>query len=232
MENREILKSQKNQLYQLIGNYALEPANFDWSKVESEFYSFFVSKISYRGTPFFFIFDRKEFEDLAFVPEVPYCKYSPSDSDMVNSEFCNNGWEEIFQLFKKWLRNLNREIQETDLWGDMLKYQSQLSLSVPDTSKDEPISCAEYEMIEDRVVNFFEEIKKQYTLTQEQIKLLNKNQSILLDMAKKQTYQAWMYATIGVIATMVMSIPSIQEDMGRFSDLVKLFFGHIIHLIK
>ena len=141
-------------------------------------------------------------------------------------------WKEQLKDFRKWLKLIKREMEEPDLWEDMLKFQSNLSSSIPDINKDESISYAEYEMIEDRVVNFFEEVKKQYTLTEDEIELLNKKMDILIESAKSQKSQVWVHTAIGVLFAITMAIPSIQEGMESFKELVKQVFGKVIHLLS
>lgn len=216
-----LTKSQKNRVFREIVNMGIDPIHFDWHTIEED------NRVQYslvlKNDVYCYLFESYE-DDL-------YVSYYYNLLKKQEEHISFPDWDEQIEDFVKWLIMIKPEVNEPDLWADMLKYQSQLSFSVPATGRNEKISYTEYEDIEDRVVRFFEAIKKQYDLTQEEIKLLNHKQESVLNAAKSQKSQDWMYLVVGVFMTIVMGIPSIQQDMETFKRLIEEFFGGIIHLL-
>lgn len=128
-----LLKSQKNQVFKILQEAGLEPANFSWVETTSVWGSdILISRLNYRGGHFYFKFDFSFSRWVdGFIPKTHHCEFSPGDGLPISDEYPDNR-----QLQKgyvhKWADYLKREIEAPDLWAEMEKYKTSISLTLPE----------------------------------------------------------------------------------------------------
>jgi len=108
MQMLTILKSQQNEVLKLIQGFKLDLARFKWSVEPSvATKDLAVSRLSYRGTEFFFQFGYKERKEFAIL--------SPDTDKLVDLQYPGS-WDSQKRYCLIWLGYLQREMNEPDLW--------------------------------------------------------------------------------------------------------------------
>ena len=115
MGNRTLLSSQKDQVVKVIQSVGIDPSNFQWLEVDSKDSivvspdwsrsSDRVSKIIYRTTAFYFLFDLQK--------GVHYAEFSPGKEELMQSAYPVS-WEGQLGYVRSWLEYLKRKINERD----------------------------------------------------------------------------------------------------------------------
>ena len=110
-----LLKSQKNEVFKLITEFKLDPFNFNWVTVPSQRTNgLIISKLEYLNSNFYFLFD--------FQIDKHFSIFSPGKEQRI--EYQNPGsWRIQLEYFISWLKYLEREIDQPDLWARLKNYQ-------------------------------------------------------------------------------------------------------------
>jgi hypothetical protein len=132
---------------------------------------------------------------------------------------------------REWLGYLKREIEAPDLWAEMGKYKTSVSLALPAQLLNEPISASEAEEIAEKIEILAEKIEQQFQLTSEQDKFVRNRLNYLAEAAKRQRSSDWVHTSIGVFVTIAMSLALAPERAKELWLLFKVILGGFIHLI-
>ena len=133
----ELMRSQKNALFETIKQVGLDPSGFEWQTVGShQDPSERVSKIRHRDTDYYFIFE----ENFGAV-------YAPGEysSHAVSVHRGSSGAQR--GTFRKRLSYLHREISQPDLWAEMSKYQLLAEEQLSPETSNEPFTAYQVERI-------------------------------------------------------------------------------------
>jgi hypothetical protein len=229
----ELLKSQKNVVFEVIQANGLEPADFSWGigkyKVPSDDiltrglidHEYEVPRLTYKNSQFFFQF--------GLYKGGHHCTYSPGSNKPVHQEF-SLSWSSIINRVVRWLNNLKRENEAPDLWAEMGKYKTSVSLTLPEQVLNEPISAYEAERIADKLQELANKIEELFQLTKEQNQFVRSKLTYLADAAKRQRSIDWVHTSIGVFATIAMGLALEPEQAKKIWELMKSIVG-FIHLI-
>lgn len=230
----KLLKTQKNEVFQILQEEGLEPANFYWAEEPSISDSdVFVFCLYYRGSQFYFQFDF--FRNLQWrnsndpkLTTSHYCEFSPGDDVLVKRE--NPGsWELQKNYVRFWTLYLSREIDAPDLWGEMEKYKTSVSLALPEQLLNEPIPANEAEKISEQLSSLADKIEKQFELTNEQNQFVRSKLNYLAEAAKRQRSMDWAHTLIGVSVTIAMGLALAPDQAKELWELMRML-GELIHL--
>ena len=212
MDQIILMKSQKNEIFNLIKVAKLDPFNFKWSVVPSEMTGELdVSRIDYIDSEFFYLFD--------IYNEKHYAIYSPGEGMMLDKQYPGD-WEHQVQHVCEWLSYLRREVNQPDLWTEISKYQLPLESGlVPDIS-NEPFSAYHVEPIQSGLNQVRAYIEEQELASEEQSKAVNEKLDYLADAAKRQGRRDWIHTCIGVIFTIAFELALSQENRNVLFNLM------------
>jgi hypothetical protein len=108
MNSRILLKSQKNEILNLIRESGLDPVFFSWKKHPSQQSpGNMISRLRYKQTDFFYAFEMKG--------EVHHAVFSPARQSYIGSDYPVT-WTRQKIIFSEWLENLIKEDNEPDMW--------------------------------------------------------------------------------------------------------------------
>ena len=200
-----ILSSQKNQLIALIQSSKLNLNKFEIAK-DGSFYK-------YQGTDYFFYFKRGP-------QHRPVVHYSPGLHQL---EYATEINFETFvhpaQEFYNWLENLEREINEPDLFeilinqGDSIQILNENSLFSPE----------EVTHVRAKV----QEIRKDFStsdFTKQQLKEINRKLDESIELLQKLTKSQWKSYFIGSLISLALNAVIPIDMIATIWDKIKYFF--------
>ncbi|HUU20400.1 MAG TPA: hypothetical protein VMW72_24845 [Sedimentisphaerales bacterium] len=224
-EDHKLLKTQKNQVLKIIYRAGLESANFFWTTQQIPDTSIRkiiqVPRLNYIDGENYFRFEKYS------------CTFSPGVKKAVQHEAGSTSESFGGQLYyvDKWARCLKREIEAPDLWAEMEKYKTSVSLALPEQILNEPIPVYEVDEIANKLKQLADKIKEQFELTDEQNQFVHNKLNYLADAAKRQRSIDWVHTSIGVIVTMSMGLALAPDQAKRLWELMRSIVGGFIHLI-
>ncbi len=112
----DFLKTQKNQLADIIIRNGFKLGNFIWEKEQSRFIhdgktKALVHKLKYQLTDYYFIFDYTD-------DGQEFTTFSPGENKLVQSVETGS-WEQQLYHFARWMEYLKRETNAPDLWAEL-----------------------------------------------------------------------------------------------------------------
>lgn len=213
----KLLKTQKNRVFEILQQEGLEPANFSWAE-----YPVMDTRLKYLDGKYYFQFEKWT--------DTYHCEFSPGQHDLV--EEAETGiWDAQLNSLRFWTLHLKREIEASDLWQEMKKYQPPVSLALPEQPLNEPIPAYEAEQIADKLQQLAGKIEQQFELNEEQNKFVRNKLNYLTEAAKRQRSMDWVHTSIGVFVTIAMALELLPDKVKEFWQLVQSLFGEFIHLL-
>ena len=222
MKKQLLLKSQKNEIFELIKGMYLNPSEFEWIECDSEMVpGLRISKLIHRPTGFYCMFDRSGISQ--------WTEYSPGDESAIerkDSYFWFNQSEHVL----KWLKSLSRELEAPDLWA-AISQETKLAevASSPDIT-NEPFTSKEQSYI----ITQLREVKEYLITTQNLIKeheeFVRKRFDYLEGAVKRLGRQDWITLLGGVLLNTVIQIglnPNAARELFRLAanSLSRLWDG-------
>ena len=216
-----LLKSQKNETFNLIRDEGLEPIHFSWQRVQLDL--FIISRLNYQDEICFFEFrnySSKQFD----------CIFTPGEFRLKQNVSAKS-WQGQKIMVSTWLKCLKREITAPDFWKEIEKYQSTLMLAPSEELVNDPIPAFEADEMHDRLSLLADKIEKKFQLQEEDSKFVRQKLTYLSDEARKQPRRNWENMVIGVMMSIVFKLALDTEQAQSFFALVKECLGKLIHLI-
>lgn len=234
-EEYTLLKSQKNEVFEIIQEQGLEPANFSWITGEYRIPSehiltrdlihcvYEVPKLIYqKNSQFYFQFELRNGR--------LHCTFSPSKDTPITKKLTRS-WEEQKRYVKLWANCLKKEIEAPDLWAEIEKYRTTLPLLPGEQLVNEPIPAYEVEEIASKLNLLADKVEEQFKLTNEQNQFVRSKLNYLADAAKRQPRRDWENIFIAVIINIAFNLALEPAKAQQFWQLVKSIIGPFIHLI-
>lgn len=198
---RRLMQSQRNDVFNLIKYYELNPLDFVWNEENSERsndgrYKDLIDRIAYTGTDFYFLFD--------FKSGIHYSAYSPG-ADTLHQEEYPGSWREQSRVVGKWLSNLRREVNQSDLWSQFSEYRAALEDKLSPEVGNEPFTFRQFQDISNGVEQIKQYLRKNVS-DPDHIKLIDEKLDYLIEAAKRQGRTDWVHTAIGVIFSLAISI--------------------------
>ena len=226
MEKRLILKSQANTVFKLINNHNLDAGSFEWKEVEADY--FYISKLFYKPSEYYFIFGIEPRYDEHFAI------FSPGKESPVQ-RVKTKTWENQIQFIDLWLSFLKREIDEPSLWEKLFQEKVFADKVYLVNSTNEPFKQEELIRIATDLSEINEYIKTSINLSQEHAGFVEQNLNYLKEASERQGRYDWFHTLIGVLFTMVLSIglsPNEARDLFRFVADALRWVTNTLHLLQ
>ena len=228
-ESLLLLKTQKNEVFEILLNEGLEPANFTWSQEKGEILpNLIVSRLDYRDGHFYFKFDfalSSRSRNFAY-----FCIFTPGGETIIYKNFPDD-WVQQKAHVRSWAKLLKHEIEAPDLWQEIEKYRPTFSLVPPAKLLNEPIPAYEAEDIGEALQQLADKIEGQFNLSSEQNEFVRSKLDYLADAAKRQGRLDWVHTCIGVLITIAMGVAMAPEEASKLWQLAKSLLGKFIHMI-
>ena len=207
MNNRLLLRTQTNQVYELIREQGLNPDEFEWHKIDGLIESSYtINKLVHEPTGYYFIFDIDR--DGEF-----WCEFSPSESKPVeirNSEI----WDIQTVAVYEWLKFLKRELDEPDLWGILSGEKILLDTITNINDKNEKFTDDEIKLISQNIEELKEFLISKQEFNEHSIKFIESNLAYLVDASSRLGKKDWITITLGIIANIIISL-SLNTNIAR-----------------
>lgn len=216
----KLLKSQKNNIFEILRVAGLEPANFSWIDSVLQSTDRVTPRLKYLDGEYYFRFDMFEGGHC--------CTFSPGEEEIVQWEKPGS-WENQIHYVRVWIRCLKREIDAPDLWAEMEKYKTSVSIALPEQLLNEPIPANEAEKISEQLSSLADKIEKQFELTNEQNQFVRSKLNYLAEAAKRQRSMDWAHTLIGVSVTIAMGLALAPDQAKELWELMRRL-GELIHL--
>ncbi len=222
-----LMRSQKNEILEWIKETSLDPFNFTWSDEISKLSSqnglpLAVSKLSYDNSPYYFIFDLHK--------ERHYCFYSPGENKLHEQQY-PGAWNLQVGYFNKWLKNLEREISQPDLWDNLVKQKIAYDQKVHPEVTNEPFSVSQADQIANGLENIRKYLLAEFENDTDSKKLINEKLDYLTDASKRQGRTDWFHTCIGVFVGIATALAMSPEQTKNMWELLKNAISGILRLL-
>lgn len=215
-----LLRSQKNRVFQILREEGLEPAEFKWIECELGG-TLVVCRLNYRDGAYYYQFSWYELNS--------WCVVSPGRYRAIEYEHPTD-WQEQETCFRNWARQLRREAEAPDLWGEMEKYKVVFSAVLPERLVNEPVPACEAEEISERMSLLADKIEQQLKLRSKESEFVHRKLGYLAEAAKRQRSADWAYASLGVFVAIATGLAMSRRRAKTLSELVQSELKGFIHL--
>ena len=220
-----LLPKQKKELFKLIEQYALDPGNFQWEEkptsraTTSYAYGEELPRLVYKGTDFYFAFEYRKKKYNAV-----YCPGKTTFDDSLFGVI----WNVLLNHFTVWLRCLKREIEQPDLWEELLK-----SKFASDTSEisNEQFTEQEQIKISEGINNIRAYIESEFTHLKDQSAFVNEQLDYLVSASKRLGKKDWILMSIGTITSLALKFSMSSEQANTIWEFIKSSLIGIIQLL-
>lgn len=240
MQKHELLKSQKNEVFNAIEGVLLNPADFEWqsnvyrtpeppNSISSRRRSFYEENVE--CPVLVYRYERKFF--FQFELHDKYHVYKCCPGANTPEEINQTGqWNSQIQQVANWAYRLRNEIEAPDLWEEMSKYQIVLSPETPESGANEPFSWTEAEEIKVKLEQFGDKIRSVYQLNTEQDTFVRNKLKYLEDSAKRFGKKDWIFLALGVFPIIGKALEMTPDQWQQMLLLIKGLFGSTIHFLQ
>lgn len=223
MPDIEIMRSQKNEVLQAIKYSELDPFNFVWGKVLSQFeMNTTVPCLRYKDSEFSFTFDLHR--------EDHYAIYSPGGENVVDHQEPSS-WVGQIGVVYDWLGNLKREMNEPDMWEQLSQFQLEASVSVDPAVENKPFTVQEVKQITLGVNRMREYLEMEFDGVENDHKLINEKLDYLIEAANRQGRRDWIHTCIGVLATLGAALGLTPEHGSKLMHFLKDAVSGVVKLL-
>lgn len=198
MADYRLLLQQKNEVFELVLTQGLNPNEFEWKELESQNYgNDLVSKLEYRGSRYFFLFDFDSLNDDG------YAVYSPARNKPTETVTLYPGWQNYLPSVVEWLSNLEAELSQPDRWAelDSIKFIEDGRLR-KDLNNDR-FSVDQVEKITAAIEDLKAHISSEFGLTKDSIEEVNTRLDYLETAVDRLGKFDWANTTVGVLTSLV-----------------------------
>ena len=220
-KNRTLLRSQRKEVFGILREAKLEPADFAWSKEKAND-KVVVSRLRYREGEYYFQFTWYEAGSRS--------EACPGRYQLVESEHPTS-WAEQVVHFRNWVKHLRREMACPDPWGELARYLIIIGSGGLEEMSNDTISGHEAERIAEKVSELARAIESEFELTGEQAQSVRDKVCDLTEAAKRQKSRDWAHSALGVCAALAMTLSLSEESTVRLCRLAESHIGEFVHLI-
>jgi hypothetical protein len=216
----KLMRSQKDDIYDLIVRDNLSPSQFEFSEVESKMVSNKVATIlKFKQSDYFFTF-----ETVAHSNEPHYAIYSPGKYSYEETNYTRD-WVTQFRKLQDWLIYLKREINTPNKWDRFINDFSDIQfLSDIDTSK---FAIPEFEELKLKI-SFLKDSISESPLIPTHIELFNSKLDYLLESAKTMNKFDWKSLFVGSIISIIIQLSVSPDNAKLIWGLIRKAFSNFL----
>lgn len=210
----KLLTTQKDEIYDLIINQQLSPAQFEFVEINSVTgHSDIATKLFYKdNSDFFFIFDSG-----SNTMNPHWCMYAPDEDRYQNKEYPGS-WRGIERSIEKWLACLKKEIKSENKWQKLEEELNKFNFKFEDNN--DQFSVLEYEEI-DIKINLIKGNLSTLCIPAAQLERIEKNLDYLKDKAKVLGKFDWKTLFVGTIVNLALEYAMSPETIHAFIKIIK-----------
>jgi hypothetical protein len=203
-------KLQRNQVIEAIRAIELDPTEFDLDNGNTEF------RIKHKWSESCFTIGN---ESGTYVG-----KYAVGDWPALQYEVY--GWASVMPRVETWLHNVKQDLETPDLWAELQSAAELFEVGSGDPAENTPFTREEQEEIARQLQELAENAKREYSLSEPQMRVLNEKLSYLVDAAGRLGRTDWRGLAIGTMLSFVLSV-ALPPDAARhiFFSIIRII-GH------
>jgi hypothetical protein len=191
-----LLKTQKNELFDLISQVGLLPTLFHFKEYIFAGDESYVTEINVEGTHYFFRL-REDFGHNFTL------NYSPA-LDAVEREMKRlSGWNEAITHFAWWLQSLKQEMETSDKWQEAFQVAQQATLGA-DEIEDSRFTKEELTRIESAFADIRQQLTHHSSITEKELGAINSKLEYLLEEAKTRKKREWRMLFYGAFMELMI----------------------------
>ncbi|HMH44820.1 MAG TPA: hypothetical protein VK557_15120 [Pyrinomonadaceae bacterium] len=211
MEIKHLLKSQANEVFEMITALGLEPSDFEWQTVKGYVTTYQVSELVHRSSGYYFMFDN--------AGDRFFSKWSPG-KETLSQTLEAGSWLAQCKLVAAWLSYLKRETHSPDLWEQISTEARVLESAASSDSTNDSFTADEKAYI----VQGIQEIK-QFLLTAHKVdpELVEARLNYLIESSERVGRKDWINLLISVLVGIVINAalpPETTRELFRFVGTV------------
>lgn len=219
MKKNLVLPSQRNELYKVIVNADINPAEFEWRERPSVHDpELTVSQLVHRPSDYYYVFD--------FYRESQWTEYSPGADASVKREYPGS-WNLQFNYASNWIGYLKREIETPNLWGALADERALVDAAVQPDQDNSPFTADEKKYVSDSLREIKEYIVTTHSLSAAHTRLVEDRITYLLEASERVGRKDWINLTLATLINIIL-IVALPPDAAR--ELLR-FAGQVLHRI-
>ncbi len=218
METIELLKTQKDSIFEVIKNSGFNPISFRWNSKNN------IPRIEYKDSNYFIEFYLSENTYYRKVIVSPGEKLSIEQPDSDYKE-----WNIYLAHTIKWLINLKRELDSANYW-DKIEQESSLIVDRFDNSSIF-FSATEKELVVERIGLIKEDIKT-LGFNEPIIEKINDKLDHITELLDNLNKTDWFSIFIGSFISLFLTLMITPDKVGLFWKIIKIHFENWLILPK
>jgi hypothetical protein len=216
-----LLKSQKNDIFDLIIQAGLSPLQFtieEAKDVVTLLSNVEKTRITLADTGYYF--------ELAIEKGKNILQFSPGSEKLIDMWQIPPSWDEKKKYISRWLQNLKRELDLPDKWAELLKSSQTIEWHLT-SSEGDRFSYQEVEEIiaaKERAKIRISELR----LTPEQSRLIEEKLDYIAEKSKSLGKVDWKNIMIGTLVALVVQLALPPETANALWSIFKEAFQRVI----
>ena len=217
----ELMRSQKNELLEIIKTFELESFNFKWS-MDKDIFERQIQTLRYKDTSYYFAINISR--------DTFTCLCSPGE-EKIHESTVQYKWENARYDFRQWLYYLEREISQPDLWEELEKIKVFDDIEFESESENTMQQFTYQETMQ--IENGINEVRK-YLIEvvendKEQSKIINEKLDYLIHASKRMGRMDWKNVFVGAFVNIATSI-GLNQEQGQV--IITLFLNTVSGIMK
>lgn len=198
---RELLKYQKDELFEAVRDAGLKPSDFEWRHFVSMMGDVHVAQgLAYRGSEYSFVFDRS-WEGGAF-PWLEDVVVMSLGEGCLTTELRCASWDDQVRLFAGWLARLVREVNAPDYWSQLAEQAVSASPALAEPAAQGPFDDDERARLRAALSRIERRLTEGFDAGEDRVKFATREVTYLTESAGRLNRRDWTLAAVGVVTTM------------------------------
>jgi len=204
-------KWQRNHIFEAIQKAALDPREFDLNDDGAEV------RIKHKWSESYFLIggDASRYFGTRIAGDAPGFSYEAYS------------WQNLMTRVIAWLYEVKRDLDMPDLWAELLRETELLGNASNNATENTPFTAEEQKEIVRRLRELEEHARRTYSLSAEQIKVLDAKINYLIEAAGHVGRDDWALMFIGVTLTFIFASAFPPESVREFVLPLLRFIGHL-----
>jgi len=213
----KLLTSQKDKIFELIEYESLSPSQFEFKVADSSVSSYQkVTHLLFKNSEYFFSFETGHNSNTSH-----FAIFCPGNEAFVEREY-PGGWNSQLSFFRKWLSNLNREINAPNKWDRLQKEIEGIGIRFE--NDNEKFSVHEFEDLKQKMITLRKSIVS-IGLEKEQLKTIESKLDFLTESAKEMNKFDWKSLFIGTIISIIIQLNVSPDNAKTLWTMIKQIFN-------
>jgi hypothetical protein len=210
----QLQKWQKNQIFEAIQGVGLDPREFDFNDADSEV------RIKHKRSESYFTVGGNR---------LPYVgRYVVGDAPAWPYEVYS--WQTLMTRVSRWLEDVKRDFETPDMWAELQREAELLGDVSNEAIENTRFTAEEQKEIAGRLQELADSAKRKYSLSAEQMRVLDAKINYLIDAAGRLGRSDWRGVFVGVMLTFVLASAFPPESVAKFVLTLLRAIGHLYGL--